>query len=188
MGQTRLGGSFVIRVLQFILQWIDLQLEGRRRGFQLSFSVSSSITNQRVILCQHSFSLLFQLSFYYCNLMNMAQSSYIISPLTFTLFRTLFKLEYTNNKRSSKPSLPYILEPTKLLLLTDLTKPCPLQLSGSRNTLDCIRQTLQASFGKSPKLPKLQNTLYTLKMCRLCLGTDLLSRYNNGRGKEKRLE
>ena len=43
-------------------------------------------------------------------------------------------------------------------------------------------------FDKSPKLPKLQNTLYTLKMCELCLGTNLLSMYDNGRGKEKRLE
>ena len=54
--------------------------------------------------------------------------------------------------------------------------------------LDCIRQVLLASFGKSPKLPKLQNTLYTLNRCELCLSTNLLSRYDKGRGKEKRLE
>ena len=35
---------------------------------------------------------------------------------------------------------------------------------------------------------KLQNTLYTLNRCGLCLGTNLLSRYNNGKGKEKRLQ
>ena len=29
--------------------------------------------------------------------------------------------------------------------------------------------------------PKLQNTLYTLNRCGLCLGTNLVSRYNNGR-------
>ena len=52
----------------------------------------------------------------------------------------------------------------------------------------CICQVLTASFGKSPKLPKLQNTLYTLNRCELCLDTILLSRYNNGRGKEKRLQ
>jgi len=31
-------------------------------------------------------------------------------------------------------------------------------------------------------LPKLQNTLCTLNRYDLCLGTNLLSRYNNGRG------
>ena len=98
------------------------------------------------------------------------------------------KLECTNNKRPSKPSLLHVLEPSKLLLPTDFSESCLLQLSGSRNTPDCIRQASPASFGKSPKLPKFQNTLYTLKMCGLCLGTNLLSRYDNGKGKEKRLE
>ena len=37
MGQTRLGGSFVIHVLQLILQWIDLLLGGQRRGFSFEF-------------------------------------------------------------------------------------------------------------------------------------------------------
>ena len=32
------------------------------------------------------------------------------------------KLEYTNNKRFSKPSLPNVLEPSKLLLPTDFSK------------------------------------------------------------------
>ena len=54
--------------------------------------------------------------------------------------------------------------------------------------LDCIRQASPASFGKSAKLPKLQNTLYTLKKCGLCLGTNLLSRYDNEKGKEERLQ
>ena len=40
----------------------------------------------------------------------------------------------------------------------------------------------------APKLLKLQNTLYTLKRCELYLGTNLFSRYDNGRGKEKRLQ
>ena len=91
MGQTRLGGSFVIRVLQLILQWIELPLGGQRRGLSLSSLVSSSITHQHVILCLHSSSLLFQLSFYCCDLMNMAQSSYIVYLLAFTLFHTQFK-------------------------------------------------------------------------------------------------
>ena len=47
---------------------------------------------------------------------------------------------------------------------------------------DCIHQASLASFGKSQMLPKLQNTLYTLHKCRLCLSTNLISRYNNGRG------
>ena len=98
------------------------------------------------------------------------------------------KLEYTNNKRASKPSLPNVLEPSKLLLPTDFSESYLHQLSGSHNMPDCIRQALLASFGKSPKLPKLQNTLYTLNRCGLCLGTNLFSRYDNGRGKEKRLE
>lgn len=54
--------------------------------------------------------------------------------------------------------------------------------------LDCICQASPSSFGKSPKLPKLQNTLYALKRCGLCLGTNLLSKYDNGRGTKKRLQ
>ena len=93
------------------------------------------------------------------------------------------KLEYTNNKRSSKLSLPNVLEPSKLLLLTqslvftNFLDPAILP--------DCIRQASPASFGKSPKLPKLQNTLYTLNRCELYLSTNLLSRYDNGKGKGK---
>ena len=98
------------------------------------------------------------------------------------------KLEYTNNKRPSKPCLPNVFEPSKLLLPTDFSESCLLQLSRSRNTPDCIHQASPASFGKSPKLPKLQNTLYTLKRYGLCLGTNFLSKYDNGRGNEKRLE
>ena len=97
-------------------------------------------------------------------------------------------LEYPNNKRLSKPSLPHVLEPSKLLLPTDFSESCLLQLFGSHNTIDCIYQASPASFGKSPNLPKLQNTLYTLNRCGLCLGTNLLSRYDNGRGMEKRLQ
>ena len=59
IGQTRIGVSFVIRVLQLILQWIDLPLGGRRRGFSLSFLISSWITRLGVILCLHPSSLIF---------------------------------------------------------------------------------------------------------------------------------
>ena len=36
------------------------------------------------------------------------------------------KLEYMNSKRPSKPSLPYVLGPSKLLLSTDFSKSCLL--------------------------------------------------------------
>ena len=39
------------------------------------------------------------------------------------------KLEYINNKRPSKPSLPNVLEPSKLLLPIGFLEPCLLQLS-----------------------------------------------------------
>lgn len=40
-----------------------------------------------------------------------------------------------------------------------------------------------------PMLPSnSKNTHYTLKICGLCFGTNLLSMYDNGRGKEKRLQ
>ena len=44
------------------------------------------------------------------------------------------------------------------------------------------------SLASSNASQQLQNTHYTLKMCGLCLGANLLSRYDNGRGKEKRLQ
>ena len=48
-------------------------------------------------------------------------------PLSKRLFDLLEnKLEYTNNKKPSKPSLPHVLEPSKLLLPTDFAKPCLL--------------------------------------------------------------
>ena len=98
------------------------------------------------------------------------------------------KLGYTNSKRPSKPNLTNVLKPSKLLRQRGFSEPCLVELFRSRNTPDCIYQASPASFGISPKLPKLQNTLCTLKMCGLCLGTNLLSRYDNGRGNEKRLE
>ena len=111
-----------------------------------------------------------------------------LGPSKSNLIHQRIKLEYANNKRPSKPSLPNVLEPSKLLLSTDFSESCLLQLYRSRNTPDCIRQASPASFGKSSKLPNLQNTLYILKRYGLCLGTNLLSRYDNGRRKEKRLE
>ena len=76
------------------------------------------------------------------------------------------KLEYMNNNRPSKPSLLNVLGPSKLL-----------------HTPNCIRRASLVSFGKFSKLPKLQNTLYTLNRYGLCFVTNLLSKYNNGRRK-----
>ena len=98
------------------------------------------------------------------------------------------KLEYTNNKKPSKPNLPNVFEPSKLLLPTDFSELCLFQFSRSRNTSNYIRQASLVSFGKSPKFPRFQNTLYTLKKCGLCLGTNLLPRYDNERMNEKKLQ
>ena len=64
MGYTRLGGSFVICVLQLYSLVYRLPLGGRRRGFSLSSSVSSSITRLGVILSLHLSSLTRVLYFY----------------------------------------------------------------------------------------------------------------------------
>ena len=72
MGQTRLGRSFVIRVLQLYSLMDRFRLGGSWRGFSPSSSVSSSITRLGVILCLHLSSILFKL-FIYCSLwLNMA--------------------------------------------------------------------------------------------------------------------
>ena len=44
------------------------------------------------------------------------------------------------------------------------------------------------SLASSNASQQLQITLYTLNVCGLCLGINLLSRYDNGRGMEKRLQ
>ena len=62
MGYNRLGGSFVICVLQLYSLVDQFRLGGSRRGFSPSSSVSSSITRLGVILCLHLSSLLFKLS------------------------------------------------------------------------------------------------------------------------------
>ena len=56
----------------------------------------------------------------------------------------------------------------------------------TENTFCCSASL--ASFDKYPMLYKLQNTLYTLNRCWLCLGTNLFSMYNNGKGEGKRLQ
>ena len=54
-------------------------------------------------------------------------------PSKLKLIHQKIKLEYMNDKKPSKGSLPYVLEPSKLLLPTDFSEPCFLQLSGSHN-------------------------------------------------------
>ena len=50
IGQTKLGGSFVIHVLQLYSLVVQFQLGGSRKGFSSSSSVSSSIKRLGVIL------------------------------------------------------------------------------------------------------------------------------------------
>ena len=63
IGQTRLGGSFVIHVFQLYSLVDQLPLGGRRRGFSPSSSISSSITHLSVILSLHLSSLLLSFNF-----------------------------------------------------------------------------------------------------------------------------
>ena len=65
MEWIRLGGSFVIRVLQLYSLVDQFQLGGSLRGFLPSFSISSLITCLGVISCLRPSSLLFKL-FFYC--------------------------------------------------------------------------------------------------------------------------
>ena len=64
MGKTRLGRSFVIRVLQLYSLMDRFQLGGLRRDFSPISLVSSSIIHFGVILCLHLSSLTLVLYFY----------------------------------------------------------------------------------------------------------------------------
>ena len=57
MRLTRLGGSFVIHVLQLYSLVDQFQLGGPQKDFSPSSSVSSLITRLGVILCLHLSSL-----------------------------------------------------------------------------------------------------------------------------------
>ena len=74
-------------------------------------------------------------------------------PSKSKLIHQRIKLEYTNNKRPSKASLPHVLEPSKLLLPTDFTESCLLQLSESCN-LAQLHPPLNGSFQCFPTAPK----------------------------------
>ena len=63
-GRLGLEGLLLFIYSNFILQWINLPVGGRRRGFSPSSSVISLIIRLGVILWLHFSSLLFQPSFY----------------------------------------------------------------------------------------------------------------------------
>ena len=88
IGQIRLGGSLANPCIPTDCLVDRLSLGGRQRGFSLSSLVFSSITHRRVTLYLHSSSLLFQLLYYCCVILNLAQSSLFVHPLAFILFRT----------------------------------------------------------------------------------------------------
>ena len=88
-------------------------------------------------------------------------------PFKLKLIHQRMKLEYMNNKRPFKPSLPHILKPSKLLLPTDFAKPCLLLLSRSRN----LAQLHPPNIWLFPMLPSsIETSLYTQNGCGKCLG------------------
>jgi len=93
------------------------------------------------------------------------------------------KLEYTNIKRTLQNLIyPMYLSPPRSSYQQTSRSIVFISYLDLAILPDCIRQVSPASFNKSQILPKFQNTLYTLNRCRLCLGTNLISRYNNERG------
>ena len=95
---ARLGleGLLLFVYSNFILQWIDLLLEGRRIGFSPSFSVSSLMTHLGVILWLHLSSLTFLLYLYFLLFMFMHQSSYQFIVLHLLLFHTQISQSKSN--------------------------------------------------------------------------------------------
>ena len=77
------------------------------------------------------------------------------------------KLEYMNNKRPSKPSLPHVLEPSKLLLPIGFLEPCLLQLFGSHNSAR-LHPSMNDSFQCFQNSTK--NSFNTQNGCSKCLG------------------
>ena len=96
LDRLSLEGLLLFVYSNFILQWIDLLLEGRRRGFSLSSLVSSSITRLGVILWLHLSSLTLVLQFYCLLFMFMHQSSYRFVALHLLLFRTQISQSKSN--------------------------------------------------------------------------------------------
>ena len=106
-----------------------LSLGERRRGFSPSSSVSSSITHRRVILCLRSSSLLFYLSFYYCVIMIMGQSSLFVYLLA--LLYSALSLSQSKINRvvtliwGSKQLLCFNTFSSFQFLLDEIIKICP---------------------------------------------------------------
>ena len=82
-----------------------------------------------------------------------------------------------------------------LIYLLYLSLPNSYSNKASRNrVLSSSPDTVTSSMLHLPSLAssnasqQLQNTHYTMKMCGLCLDTNLRSRYDNGRGMEKMLQ
>ena len=96
LDRLSLEGLLLFVYSNFILQQIDLLLEGRRRGFSLSSLVSSSITRLGVILWLHLSSLTLVLYFYCLLFMFMHQSSYQFVILHLLLFRTQISQSKSN--------------------------------------------------------------------------------------------
>ena len=74
------------------------------------------------------------------------------------------KLGYMNSRRPSKPNLPSVPKPSKLFAPTRLRRTFVISSLPNSAIARSINQASLASFGNSPKLPKLQNTLHTEKM------------------------
>ena len=81
-------------------------------------------------------------------------------PSKLKLTHQRINLEYTNNKRPSKSSLPYVPKPSKLLLPTDFSDPCLLQLFGFRNSTQ-LHPPMNGSFQYFLTAP---NSHFTLRM------------------------
>ena len=92
------------------------------------------------------------------------------------------KLEYTNNKRPSKSSLPYILELSKLLLPIDFSESCFLQFSRSRNSAR-LHLPMNDSFQCFPAVPK---SHLSLRIGVVSVWTNNLSRIQRQRGRSLR--
>ena len=91
------------------------------------------------------------------------------------------KLEYTNNKRLNKPSLPHVFEPSKLLLPTDFSKPYLLQLSKSYNSA-LLHLPINGSFRYFPIAPK---SHFTLRMGVVSVWPNNLSRMQRWSGRSR---
>ena len=92
------------------------------------------------------------------------------------------KLEYMNNKRPSKPSLPHVLKPSKLFLPTDFSESCLLQLSRSHNPAR-LHMPMNGSF---QCFPTASNSHLALRMGVVSVWANNLSRIQRLKGRSLR--